>query len=289
MENIFEKIQLGEYQETEVDLSISAFEAFKRLYPHFENMFLLESLGEEQAGGKYNRFSYVGFDPDLLLTAANNELIINNKSVKSESPFNLLKSLSKLKSKASDFCGGLVGYFSYEATAYFEKGFEGYSAAEFPNFQFGLYLDGFKFDKKGQKCTYFHYGTNRLGKILKILNKAKGNIGRVSFKTLKNPDQRIHELKVRRALEEIKKGNIFQVVLSERTDYQVEGDSRRIYAVLRQVNPSPYIIYLKNGKREVISASPELLIRTKGRDLEHFGTLAGTIARGEHASEDKRL
>ena len=77
--------------------------------------------------------------------------------------------------------------------------------------------------------------------------------------------------------------------MSERTDYQVNGDTKRIYAILRQVNPSPYMIYLKNGKREIISASPELLIRTKGKYIEHFGTLAGTISRGETISEDNLL
>src|SRR3989344_6783229 len=102
MENIFEKIKLGNYEEIEVDLTISAFEAFKRLYSHFDNMFLLESLGEDlpaQAGGKYNRFSYVGFDPSLLLTATNKDLIVNNRVLKSENPFKLLAGFSKFKSK----------------------------------------------------------------------------------------------------------------------------------------------------------------------------------------------
>lgn len=297
MENIFKKINIGKYREVEIDISISAFEAFKRLYPHFADMFLLESLGDDlpaQAGGKYNRFSYVGFDPVMLLTAKNNELIVNNRSVNpsassGENPFDLLRKFSRFKSKGKDFCGGLVGYFGYEASKYFEKGFEGYNSSDFTDFQFGLYLDGLKFDKKGKKCSYFHYGNSRVGKIIKILNSPGGTLGKFSFKTLKIPEKKSHEEKVRAALEEIKKGNIFQAVLSERTNYQIDGDVRRIYAILRQINPSPYMIYLKNGKREIISASPELLIRTKGANIEHFGTLAGTIKRGENLTEDISL
>src|SRR3989344_2330853 len=182
MENIFKNINSGNYQEIELDLKISAFEVFKRLYSNSENLFLLESLGEE---GKYNRFSYVGFDPVMLLTATNKDLVINNRIVKSDNPFSLLKSFSKFSSKGRDFCGGLVGYFSYESAAYFETGFEKYETNEFPDFQFGLYLDGFKFDKKGQKCMYFHYGNSRLSKIMKILNKESGNLGKFNYKTLK--------------------------------------------------------------------------------------------------------
>ena len=267
-------------------LSIYAFEVFKRIYSFEDNVFLLESLGEE---GKYNRYSYVGFDPILSITASSGELIVNNRRIQSENVFQELAAFSKLKSKGKDFCGGLVGYFSYEAIRYFEAGFESYGTHEFPDFQFGLYLDGFKFVKKGQKYTYFHYGNSRLSKIMKIVNKSNGNLGKFSYKKLKNPENEKHKIMVNEALEEIKKGNIFQAVLSLRTDYQINGDTRRIYANLRQINPSPYMIYLKNGNKEIISASPELLIKTYGRKLEHFGTLAGTIKRGPDAKEDDQL
>ena len=289
MENIFQNIKLGSYQEKEVDLSISAFEVFKRLYPYSKNIFLLESLGEE---GKYNRFSYVGYEPECAISGLNGELIVYNRLFKSANPFENLKIFSRFSSAGRDFCGGLVGYFSYEAAAFFEPGFPPANRAEkheFPDFQFGLYFDGLKFDKRGKRCTYFHYGNSRLDQIMKIINKTNGNLGRFSYKTIKNPDEKEHRFKVEHALEEIKKGNIFQVVLSERTDYQIDGDNRRIYAVLRQVNPSPYMIYQKFDMREIISASPELLIRVKGRKIEHFGTLAGTIKRGKDQEEDERL
>lgn len=286
MGNIFQNINIGSYQEIELDLNISAFEMFKRLYSAEKNVFLLESLGED---GKYNRYSYVGFDPELMIYANGGELIVNSKVVKSDNVFGQLAALDQFDSKGKDFCGGLIGYFSYEATKYFEPGFESRIGSDFPDFQFGLYLDGFKFDKRGNKCLYFHHGKLRVEKIKKIINRSNGILGKFSYKILKSPDPEKHKAKVDQALEEIKKGNIFQVVLSERTDFQLEGDKRRVYAVLRQVNPSPYMIYFKYDKREIISASPELLIRTKGKKLEHFGTLAGTIKRGRDLGEDEIL
>src|SRR3989337_4540696 len=207
MENIFQNIKIGTYKEEELDLNISAFEMFKRLYPFGSGVFLLESLGEE---GKYNRFSYVGFDPELVITATSGDLIVNNRIYKSVDPFLQLSSFSRFKSKGKDFCGGLVGYFSYESTAYFEPGFEGYKSNDFPDFQFGLYLDGFKFDKKGKKCSYFYYGKSRLGKIMKIFHKSSGNLGKFSYKTVKAPEKEKYFQKITKVLEEIKKGNIFQ-------------------------------------------------------------------------------
>ena len=70
MENIFQKLKIGKYQEAELDINISAFEVFKRLYPHFKDLFLLESLGEE---GRFNRYSYVGAAPEAVLTAIGKE------------------------------------------------------------------------------------------------------------------------------------------------------------------------------------------------------------------------
>ncbi|KKS97941.1 MAG: anthranilate synthase component I, anthranilate synthase component I [Candidatus Gottesmanbacteria bacterium GW2011_GWA2_43_14] len=286
MRNIFKTLKIGKYREEKLDLNISAFEVFKRLYPHYKNLFLLESLGEE---GRYNRFSYVGTAPDTVLTAIGKELIIDGKLQEKVNPFDYLRHLPNIKSRSSGFIGGLVGYFTYEAAGYFEPGFKGFENSGFPEFSLGLYLDGFIFDKKGRKCRYFHYGRSRLNHFLKLINMTTGRLADFSFQPLRKPDKQKHMEMVSHALEEIKKGNIFQVVLADKNSYRISGDSRRIYAALRQENPSPYMIYLKFDNREIISASPELLIRVKGKQIEHYGTLAGTIRRGRDPDEDLRL
>src|SRR3989338_9680387 len=80
-------VTLGPYQEEPVSIRMSAFEAFKRIYPFSKHVFLLESLGEE---GKYNRFSYVGFDPSAHIVAKNGELFIDRRLIKTNSPYKYL-------------------------------------------------------------------------------------------------------------------------------------------------------------------------------------------------------
>ena len=289
MGKIIPEIKIEKYQEEKLELPISAFEVFKRLYPHCENIFLLESLGEE---GKYNRYSYIGFDPLFVISAKNNEIKINNQIKKVSNAYTLLSEFSRSfdkKGKGEGYRGGLVGYLSHEATKYFEKAFKGYGNSDFPDFEFGFYLDGLRFDKKIKECTYFCYGKSRIKKVLRLIN-ASGKLDSFIFKNIgvgKSKDE--HRKMILTAKEYIVKGDIFQAVLSLKTFYKILGDKRRIYAVLRQINPSPYMIYFKFGQREIITASPELLIRVKGDRLEHFGTLAGTIKKGKTKEEDEIL
>lgn len=284
--NMLPNITLGKYTEEKVPILLSAFEVFKRLYPYFKNVFLLESLGIE---GKFNQFSYIGFDPQFIISARGKEVYINRKKYSLENPYDVLSEFSSLKSKGKDYCGGLVGYISYEGTKYFEPAFEGFNLGEFPDYCFGFYTDGFKIDKKRKTVTYFHHGQSRLSKVLGFISRIEKLKDLDIQKTSNSTTETSHQKMVREALFNIKKGNIFQVVLSTQTHYTVHGDLRRFYASLRDINPSPYMYFLKFEDRSVIGASPELLIRVKKRQIEHFGTLAGTSKRGKDQQEDKKL
>lgn len=287
MQKIIPDINLGKYQEEKLDFPISAFEVFKRLYPHFEDIFLLESLGEE---GKFNRYSYIGFSPKLLISAKNRELIVGRKVYSLPNPYLYLSMLMKrFKSKGNGYCGGLVGFFTHEATKYFEPAFVGYENFGFPDFIFGFYLDGFRFDKKTKEAFYFHHGESRLPKVYHLFHK-NGKLERFAYEKLTSvKSERDHKKMVLEAQKHILAGDIFQVVLSLKTHYRLTDDIRRLYAVLRHINPAPYMFFLKFGERKVISASPELLFRVKGVEIEHFGTLAGTIKRGKDDKEDQIL
>lgn len=289
MVNIFSNIKIGTYQERQLDVSVSAFEIFKRLYPYCKNVFLLESLGAE---GKYNRYSYIGFDPLFTISAKNKELIINEKLYKVKNPYLSLSIFASLHQSNSDdagYRGGLVGYFSHEATRYFEPAFVGFEHNGFPDFEFGYFADGLRFDKKTRKCVYFYRTESRLNTIIAHINQ-KSSLNFFSFKkTGVNKSAEEYREMVLNVLEHIKAGDIFQTVLSVKTFYQILGDKRRLYAALRQINPSPYMFYFKFGEREIITASPELLIKVKGKHIEHFGTLAGTIRRGVNEDEDREL
>ncbi len=65
------------------------------------------------------------------------------------------------------------------------------------------------------------------------------------------------------------------MVLSRRYKIPFRGNLLRFYRALRKINPSPYMYYLKFGKREIVGSSPEMLVRKTGRTIESF-PIAGT-------------
>ena len=84
---------------------------------------------------------------------------------------------------------------------------------------------------------------------------------------------------VERCKEYIAAGDIFQVVSSQRLDLVPEVDAFDLYRALRQVNPSPYLYFLRNGDTHILGSSPEMLVRVTGRKLE-YRPIAGTHPRG---------
>ncbi|HEX2863106.1 MAG TPA: anthranilate synthase component I [Deinococcales bacterium] len=93
---------------------------------------------------------------------------------------------------------------------------------------------------------------------------------------------------VERALEYIRAGDIFQVVLSQRFSAPLKTHPFAVYRALRAVNPSPYMGYLKLGDLTLVAASPESLCRSDGRRVV-TRPIAGTRPRGRTPGEDEAL
>ena len=93
---------------------------------------------------------------------------------------------------------------------------------------------------------------------------------------------------VERAKEYIAAGDIFQVVLSQRLEFDAGADPFAIYRALRTVNPSPYMYFLRMGKLTVLGSSPEMLVRCTRGNLE-YRPIAGTMPRGASEEEDWAL
>ncbi len=93
---------------------------------------------------------------------------------------------------------------------------------------------------------------------------------------------------VETAKEHIAAGDIFQVVLSQRFSAPYDGDGLDLYRVLRAVNPSPYMFYVRTRDVTLVGSSPEPLVRVEG-DTVLTRPLAGTRPRGVDAAEDGRL
>ncbi|WP_208027946.1 anthranilate synthase component I [Rhabdothermincola sediminis] len=90
------------------------------------------------------------------------------------------------------------------------------------------------------------------------------------------------------AKEHILEGDIFQVVLSQRFDFDLGADPFDYYRVLRQVNPSPYMYFVRMPELTLVGSSPEPMVRlVDGRVISR--PIAGTRRRGRTDEEDRRL
>lgn len=88
--------------------------------------------------------------------------------------------------------------------------------------------------------------------------------------------------------EYIRAGDIFQVVISQRFSGKLQSDPFDIYRALRTINPSPYMFFLRFGESIVVGASPEVLVRKEGDQVD-VRPIAGTLPRGKTGAEDLAL
>lgn len=96
------------------------------------------------------------------------------------------------------------------------------------------------------------------------------------------------EAAVHAAIEEIRAGEIFQVVLSQRFDIATRADPLDVYRVLRRINPSPYLYLLRLDGFDIVGSSPEALVTVTDREAVTH-PIAGTRPRGRTPAEDVAL
>jgi len=301
---------------------VDFFELFRKIEREFETCFILESLGEQ---GSYSRYSIIGFDPKHIISAKETNLYFDGKKYEVENPYFALREIIPSDTISKKYAGGAVGYLSYEAVNFFEKNLNVKIHPDFDQFMFGVYLDGLILDKITGELFYFFYDQNR-SELIKnlVLSRHSGDESsrtpesskgydsgqaRMTVRTSQNdtidPGQarmtnteveflgdtlskEEHAEAVKKVIEEIKKGNTFQCEVGFKSKFKITGNTLLIYEKLRQVNPSPFMYYLKFGSRKIIGASPELLLSLRDGDMETF-PLAGTIKRGKNAEEDQIL
>jgi anthranilate synthase component 1 len=93
---------------------------------------------------------------------------------------------------------------------------------------------------------------------------------------------------VEAAREHILAGDIFQVVLSQRFDFELAADPFDVYRVLRQLNPSPYMFFIREPELTLVGCSPEPMVQLlEGRVISR--PIAGTRRRGITDEHDRRL
>ena len=278
-----------------------------------KNSFIFESVEKRRIRGRY---TIVGADPDKIWEFKNKNIYVfeNNKkkSIK-RSPYTFLKKLIEdfnfqLPKNIPPLCSLLVGYFSYDIIRYIEKipnncvddlkipdirlmrpktiiihdnvdkeiyfikncfsdekinNYDEYFLKQKRNIDF---LKNLAFDS-----TYIN--ANKIYKSKKIL--VKSNISKKKFKN-----------NVLKAKKYIKKGDIFQVVLSQRFETKLNKEPLEIYKKLRIKNPSPFMFFFNFEDFQIIGSSPEILVRLRN-DKITIRPIAGTRPRGSNAKKDK--
>lgn len=246
---------------------------------------------------KLAQFSFIGFKPKMVITAKDGETTLQDMEsqeetrIKTNDPLKILEKILGRKNNQKRFRleGGAVGYISYDAIRYWEKlPNNTMDDLKFPDIQMGIYDDGIVFDHIKGETLYLYRDKDRSEELLELL-KEPYKPGSLSFTSPKvNITKEQYEEIVREAKKYIASGDIFQVVPSKRKEFKFKGDLTRFYLALREINPSPYMYFLKMGERKIIGSSPEMLVRVDRNIVETF-PIAGTRPRVEDPEKNKAL
>jgi anthranilate synthase component 1 len=272
-----------------------------------ERYYLLESI---EGGEKWGRYSFLGFNPIVHATCKNKIVTIDDGSVKeyaTENPFEVLRALleqykAPKLSGMPPFTGGLVGYFGYEMIGYAEPVLK-LRSSEFNDFDLMLFDKVIAYDHLKQKISIVvnmrtdraldNYGkaVSELEHLTHFITEpmtftTKSTTSKSSFTC--NVSKEEYCNLVERTKEYIVNGDIFQAVISRRFDTEYKESLLNAYRVLRTTNPSPYMVFLQNKEVQLISTSPETLVRLKDGKLSTF-PIAGSRPRGESPEEDETL
>ncbi|EYU45742.1 hypothetical protein ABFS82_O000500 [Erythranthe guttata] len=293
--------------------------------------FLFESVDPGLKASSVGRYSVIGAQPTMEIVAKENMVTIvdHHEGRRTEEfvedPMVVPRRImEKWKPQRIDelpdaFCGGWVGYFSYDTVRYVEKRKLPFSKAphddrNLPDIHLGLYDDVIVFDHVEKKAYVIHWvrldqfssveeayddGMNRLEALVSRVHDivppklAAGSINLYTSlfgPSLSNSSMTSEEYQkaVTQAKEHILAGDIFQIVLSQRFERRTFADPFEVYRALRIVNPSPYMTYLQARGCILVGSSPEILTRVKKGKITNR-PLAGTVRRGKTPKEDYML
>ncbi len=289
--------------------------AYLKIAHKLEYSFLLESA---EQGERVGRYSFIGLQPEKIFRAQGHQVEIlspEQKALKTHTGIQILDLLAeemrgqKLANEESlpDFCGGFVGYLSYENVAQFESvQFKPKPAPKIPEALFFLTREFLVFDhfRKSlaavviQEVPRIKSPASLQKAYRQAQKKIESALNRMqrplSGKTLSIPDlppmvsgmkPRDFYKKVSKIREYIRAGDCIQVVLSQRFKTKAPREDFQIYRALRSINPSPYMFYFKSGKTRLIGSSPEMLVKKSGRTAE-VRPIAGTRPRSPNPQED---
>lgn len=270
--------------------------------------YLLESI---EGGEKWGRYSFLGYDPVMRVSCTCGKVTIEQDgeedTVMTDKPMDVIREIMKnykaprLKG-LPPFTGGFVGYFAYAMIGYAEPKLN-IKKGTFNDYDLMLFDKVIAYDHLKQKISIIvnmktdkvmeNYGkaTAQIQEIANVIRSSE--VARIPVSDSKiqftcNVSKEDYCRMVERTKEYIVDGDIFQAVISRQFSSPYEGSLINPYRVLRTTNPSPYMVYMNIDDEELMSTSPETLVRLKDGRLTTF-PVAGSRPRGKTEEEDKQL
>ncbi|MFA5145292.1 MAG: anthranilate synthase component I [Candidatus Omnitrophota bacterium] len=311
------------YKEINADLDtpVSAFLKMKK----DDYAFLLESVEGQE---KIARYSFLGSNPSLVFKSKGKNIQILYPRQKRASRFTTeLSPLDEIKKIMKGFkavtvpglprfYGGLVGFMEYDTVRFFESlPDENPDDLKLPHSMFILTDTIMVFDHVNHTIKIVNNVmlpeetrglsaaklTAAYGKAIKRIESIRSDFMKPvaeeknkGLRPLRKTNIESNFSKsafmdiVNKAKSYIRKGDIIQVVLSQRFKLKIKRDAFGIYRSLRSLNPSPYMYFLKLKDAVLIGSSPEMLVRCED-GLVRMRPIAGTRPRGKTEEEDKKL
>ncbi len=304
------------YQAVLADL-ITPIGAYLRFQANESYCFLFESVTK----GTRARYSFLGRNPQKIFTHSKG---ITSVQFEGGTPQEVDTSFLKLLRTEQanfkvarlegfpSFTGGLVGYLGYETVQFFEDipvhedSYE--EGQDIPDSIFMFMQDLMVFDhNKNQVIVFTNTNIESHDEVYlrELYEKSHARIdefgmslhSHVEYQLPRklersamqsNMTQSEFEKSVCDAQEAIIDGELFQIVLSQRFHRRTKAEGCTIYRALRSVNPSPYMFHMKFSDFEIMGASPEVLVKVEGGEME-VRPIAGTRKRGQTELEDKQL
>lgn len=272
-----------------------------------DKFFLLESI---EGGEKWGRYSYLGFNPKSRIAYKNGTLTVTGegaREVKTDKPYDALREyLADYKTPHFDylppFTGGLMGYYGYAMISVAEPVLK-LRRGDTNDFDLMMFDKVIAYDHLSQKLIVV--ANMKTYDVQRQYEKAKSDIQEIiSIITDASPlpkletDENVEFSStytkeefckmVEKTKEYIFDGDIFQCVVSRRFEADYKGPLINAYRVLRVTNPSPYMVYMNIEGEEIISTSPETLVKLQNGVLNTF-PIAGSRPRGKTKEEDDAL
>ena len=280
--------------------------------------FLLESV---VGGERFGRYSFIGLPARSFLrasgfgAAATTEVVRDGVVVETNqgNPLDFIETYQKrfkvaLRPGLPRFCGGLAGYFGYDAVRYIEKKLEATcppdtlgcpdimllqceELAVIDNLSGKLYLIVYADPTQPEAYPIAKRRLRELKEQLKYSVSAPIVKPTQSHPTEREFAKADYIAAVERAKELIAGGDFMQVQVGQRIKKRYTESPLSLYRALRALNPSPYMFFYNMGDFHVVAASPEILVRQEsmanGEQKVTIRPLAGTRPRGGSPEADQ--